>query len=375
MNRRILFVDDEPEVLRALERSLFDKVEVTTATSGAEAERILATDEPYAVIVSDMRMPTMDGATLLARIRKNYPDVSRILLTGYADFKATLQAVNEGNIFRFLVKPCPEELLERALEDGIAQHALILAERELLERTLMGAVAALAEVLSVVDPALFNRASRIEKLISSALNELKYEPRWPYEMAAKLSQLGCVALPREIVQRVNSSVAVSEKERTLFESHPETANRILRSIPRLEVVADVIRYQFAREVPKLERREVSQGVELLRAAVTIDALIQKGSTRESAIEAVVRRKLFDESVVRAFGATDGSAVEPTNAASRSVTVAQLKVGMVLLNDVVSTSGAVVVPAGREVTDLVLERLRKFSEGVGISEPIYVQGKR
>lgn len=372
MNRRVLFVDDEPNVLRALQRTLADNFEVTTADSGATAERIMATDEPFAVVVSDMRMPVMDGATLLGRLREQYPDTSRILLTGHADIDATLQAVNQGNIFRFLVKPCPEDQLANALEAGIGQYALVTSERDLLERTLAGAVAALTEVLSITDPALFNRATRLEQLVKSALDNLTLEPRWMFEMAARLSQLGCVALPREIVQRVNSGIGVSDRDRNLFDSHPETASRILKAIPRLEVVADVIRYQLSREVPKLERREISQGVELLRVAVIIDALQQKGLAREAAVEATLRRQNFDEQVVRAFLPREHQPpIEKGGTDRRAVNLSQLKVGMLLMEDVLSLSGAIVVPSGKEISPLALDRLRKFADGVGIVEPIII----
>lgn len=375
MNRRVLFVDDEPQVLRAIERNLSDRFDIATANGGTEAQKMVLEEPAFAVVVSDMRMPGMDGAALLRQLRQTNPSTTRILLTGYADLTATLAAVNEGNIFRFLVKPCPDEVLETAIEDGVTQHQLIVAEKELLERTLMGAIEALTEVLSLVEPALFSRAQRLEQLVSVALDNLGYQPRWPYEMAAKLSQLGCVAVPREIVQRVNSLAGVTDRERALFDSHPETTNRILRTIPRLEIVADVIRFQNAREVPRLERKEVSRGVELLRIAVTLDALMQKGVTREAAVEAVVRRGTHDAEIAKAFLPANTEIRPIKEEGTDWVGLAELKVGSILTDDVLSTSGAVVVPAGRAVTSLVLERLRKFSDGVGIVEPIHILARR
>src|SRR5690606_18712073 len=98
---RILCVDDEPNVLAGLERTLFDDYDVTTANSGVEALEILAEEEPFAIIISDMRMPNMDGATFLAEARKLEPDTVRMLLTGYSDVEAAISAINDGQIFRF----------------------------------------------------------------------------------------------------------------------------------------------------------------------------------------------------------------------------------------------------------------------------------
>src|SRR4029450_8454251 len=98
---------------------------------GAEALELLKT-EPIAVVVSDMRMPQMDGATLLSRIRALYPNVVRILLTGQADTQAAIAAVNEGQIYRFLTKPCPPEVLVQELENAVELSRLMTAEKELL---------------------------------------------------------------------------------------------------------------------------------------------------------------------------------------------------------------------------------------------------
>ncbi|HTS71985.1 MAG TPA: response regulator [Terriglobia bacterium] len=119
---RILIVDDEELVLQALERQLHARFEVTTATGGKEALRLVMSQGPYAVVVSDLRMPGMDGVTLLFLIRTAAPDTVRILLTGHTDMEAASAAVNEGKVFRFLLKPCPSGVLFRALEAAVEQY-------------------------------------------------------------------------------------------------------------------------------------------------------------------------------------------------------------------------------------------------------------
>jgi response regulator RpfG family c-di-GMP phosphodiesterase len=373
MNRRVLCVDDEPQVLGGLRRGLSDDYEVSTAPDGAQAVETLKSSAPFAIVMSDMRMPGMDGAALLGWVRQHCPDSTRILLTGYADIDSAINAVNQGNIFRFLVKPCPDEILRQSLDAGLEQYRLITAEKELLEKTLGGALSALMEVLGLVAPDLFARSARLEQLMQLVVRRLKLEPAWIYETAAKLSQLGLIALPKEVVDRVVSAVRVTDRDRLLFESHPETASRILRAIPRLEPVADIIRHQFTRQLPDSDRPEVTTGVNVLRVVVAVDSLIQHGSTPLEAVEAVYRRGIYDQEILDALLAETAALSRERGAGlRRSVGLGGLEVGMVLVDNVCSSTGTVVVPAGRVVTVLILERLQKFAQGVGLTEPFRVE---
>jgi len=121
---RVLIVDDDSLLLDALKRQLRSRFDVTTATGAKEAIELVTTQGPFAVIVSDLRMPGMDGVTLLYLLRQAAPDTIRIMLTGKADMEAASSAVNEGNIFRLLLKPCPTIALIRAIEAAVEQHGI-----------------------------------------------------------------------------------------------------------------------------------------------------------------------------------------------------------------------------------------------------------
>lgn len=129
---RILCVDDEPSVLEGLTRILRRQYDIQSAAGGDTALKRIQDDGPFAVVMSDLRMPKVDGISLLGQIRSIAPDTVRILLTGHADVSAAIDAVNQGNIFRFLTKPCPTEVLLQALNASVEQHSLITAERVLL---------------------------------------------------------------------------------------------------------------------------------------------------------------------------------------------------------------------------------------------------
>jgi DNA-binding NtrC family response regulator len=130
---RILLVDDDVEVLDALQRQLQRHFDVTATCDAKEAIRLAVTSGPFAVVVSDLRMPGMDGISLLYLIRQTAPETVRVLLTGHADVEAAISAVNQGNIFRFLAKPCPPAALLRALEACVEQYRLLTGGRELRE--------------------------------------------------------------------------------------------------------------------------------------------------------------------------------------------------------------------------------------------------
>src|SRR4051794_30165979 len=176
----ILLVDDEAAILDGLRRQLRRKFTVHTATSGTEALRLLES-EPVTVVVSDMRMPEMDGATFLAQVRRRHPDIVRILLTGHADAESAIAAVNEGQISRFLTKPCPPEVLVAELGSAVELHRLTIAEKELLRTTLFGTVEALTAPLSLAQPALLARAARINRTVSELAEALEVQEPWEIE--------------------------------------------------------------------------------------------------------------------------------------------------------------------------------------------------
>lgn len=133
---RILCVDDEPMVLAALRDTLRRRFDVTVAEGGQAGLNALGADGPFAVVVSDFMMPGMNGAEFLAFARVAAPDTVRVLLSGQATVENAIAVVNDGNIFRFLTKPCAPPDLLRALDDAVEQSRLLTADNALVERKL-----------------------------------------------------------------------------------------------------------------------------------------------------------------------------------------------------------------------------------------------
>jgi len=376
VSERVLFVDDEPNVLDAIQRSLRKHIEIQTAPSGAEGLRLLQEAGPFALIVSDMRMPSMNGAQFLAKARELEPDTVRMILSGQADLPATIAAVNDGHIYRFLSKPCPPEQLLSAVEDGIRQHRLVTAEKVLLEQTLSGSVKMLIEILGWVSPAASSRASRLQRYVIELAAALALPDRWQWGLAAYVSQIGCVALPKEILSKVEAAQVLTDEERHLYESHPEIAGKLLAAIPRVEEVAAIVTAQFgplncAGKPDDIGQWDVcSTGQLLLRTSCEFDRLIMGGATRESAADTLRTSNLgLPARIIRLL-----LSLKVTNPRHivREVCLRDLALGMILDEDLVSPKGIRLVPVGQEVTRTLIVRLTSIADGVGVAEPFRVR---
>ena len=223
----ILCVDDEARVVEGLALHLRRDFNVHTASSGDEGLLKLKELGGVAVVVSDMRMPNMDGATFLKRVMRTYPETTRILLTGEPGRDAAVMAVNEGQIFRFLTKPCPPDQLKAAIDAAVIQYRLVSAERVLLQETVIGCIQALVDVLAITNPVAFGRASRIKRISMEFALSVGCKGFWQLEAASMLSQLGYLSLPVELVEKMYYGERLSAEEKVLAEGVSMVANKLL----------------------------------------------------------------------------------------------------------------------------------------------------
>ncbi|MGE0476113.1 MAG: response regulator [Nitrospirales bacterium] len=132
---KLLLVDDEPNVLDALQRQLRHEYRIVTAPDAEQAITILRVMGPFAMIVSDCQMPGINGIQFLALARKMAPDTVRIMLTGNHDVHTAMQAVNNGEIYRFLTKPCATEALQKSIKEAIEHYRLKVANKGLANKS------------------------------------------------------------------------------------------------------------------------------------------------------------------------------------------------------------------------------------------------
>ena len=370
---RILCVDDEARVVQALGVHLRRRYDVLTAVSGAEALERLSASGSVAVIVSDMRMPGMDGAALLANVRALYPDTIRILLTGEPGRDVVVSAVNRGQIFRLLTKPCPAEELTGCIEMAVEQHRLITAERVLLQQTLIGCIRGLTDVLALTNPVAFGRASRLRQHAMSFAEYLGCaQGFWELEAAAMLSQIGYLSLPADVVQKIYYGENLTPEERLLARGVPETAAQLLGRIPRLEPVLQILA-ALTRSKEKIARHEegrVATAGQILLLVTDFDELISQGHSIETAVRILLQRgEPYDTNLVKSFATHLGTSAG--DMLTIEIPLRQVQPGMTILQDIRTELGTLLIARGFEATERFTERIRNFGPGL-LAEKIAVR---
>ena len=231
---KVILVDDDEQIGRSFQRRLRKQYVLDVATRGAEALDMMEHQGPYAVVVSDYRMPEMDGIDFLTRVKEKYPDTVRIMLTGFSELQTSIKAVNESQVFRFLTKPCPPGVLAEAINQAIKYHRLVLSERELAglkqwRKSLEQLVTALVKLVESRDPYTAGHQQRVAFLSLAIARELKLDPvkQESLKIAAMLHDIGKVYVPLEFL---NKPGRLSAREFNIIKHHPQVGFEILDSV-------------------------------------------------------------------------------------------------------------------------------------------------
>lgn len=381
MSTKILFIDDDANILAAYQRNLRKQFAIDTALGGELGLVAFAEQGPYAVVVADMQMPGMNGVQFLIRAEELAPDTVRIMLTGNADQKTASDAVNQGHVFRFLNKPCPPEVIAQTLTAGLRQYRLITAERELLEKTLNGSVKLLTDILSMIDPQSFGQAKRLRDYMKTYIAPMKTTSGWEFEMAAMLASIGLVTVPPTVLYKARGGLSLTGVEKEILARVPETGSDLLANIPRLETVARIVRFQnkhydgTGSPNEKLVGDEIPIASRILKVLADLLQLEGRGALRSEALKQMQGRAgWYDPQVLdAAFVCFDvyldtASRTVPTQ---RAITIQELRVKHTLAADLFTSEGALIICAGTEISQLIMEKIHNFQDLVGIKEPIHV----
>jgi response regulator RpfG family c-di-GMP phosphodiesterase len=217
----------------------------------------------------------------------------------------------------------------------------------------------------------------VEKHISE---ELQLHNSWQYELGAMLSQIGCITLPNNVRNKVYSQQPLSEKEQSLFDSHPSIGGRLLENVPRLESIAKMIEnqllpykdYEVSDDSNKHE--DVDFGAQILKVAIDFDRLTENGVSGKDIISKMRSLpKIYNTEIVETLvNLVKSEETKQREDTIRSISVNELEVGMVAGEDVFTSNGAKVLSKGSEITHPALICLSKFAEGVGVEEPFKVR---
>jgi len=249
-SEKILLVDDEPNVLTSYTRVLSKWFTIQTALGGQEALDILNSKGPFTVIVSDVKMPGMTGVELLEKVRDLYPDTVRMVLTGFADLQTAIDAVNKGDIFRFLTKPCETEDLIGAIVAGIQHHQMVRDSREFaamrrLKEGLQGTLTAFTRLVEFRDPYTaghMERTARLSVKIASSLG-MDENTIEGLRLAALVHDIGKIAVPAGIL---NKPGTLSEAEFSIIKTHPMVGAEIFKTMKTQWPIQSIIREHHER---------------------------------------------------------------------------------------------------------------------------------
>jgi len=370
MNQKILFVDDDANLLEAIQRGLRKRFTIETAVGGSEGLHRLASEGPYAVIVADMQMPGMSGLEFLRQAQNAAPDSVRMMLTGNSDLKTAVDAVNDGHVFRFLTKPCPPPTLAPALDAGLEQFRLKRAERDLLENTLGGAVKVLTEILSVTDPITFDRSQKLKEHVRDFTPAASVSVSWELKLAAMLSQIGRVTVPPAVLEKVRDGISLLGPEKDILNQVPEFGARLIEKIPRLENVATIVRYQHKHfdgsgvPVDSVAGEDIPIGARILKVLGDLVDLECRAVSRAAALQRMQERVgWYDLTVLAAvsrwcdvaLGELSGKRLN----APQALRIDELRIGQVLAEDLRTPDGLLIVAANTKLTSMLLVKLLNF----------------
>ena len=383
MNTKVLFVDDDVNLLEAVQRGMRKQFSIDTAVGGADGLQKIANSGPYAVVVADMQMPGMSGLEFLRNVQTAAPDAVRMMLTGNADQKTAMDAVNDGRVFRFLTKPCPPPTLAPALDSALEQFRLLTAEKELLENTLGGAVKVLTEILSLFDPATFERSEKLKEYVNDFVRSSNTSVSWDLELASLLSQIGRVTIPPAVLEKLRRGETLNGPEKDIFNRVPEFGARLIENIPRLGPVANIVRYQQKHfdgsgfPADSFSGDEIPIGSRIIHVLSDLLELEDQSLSRPAAFHKMQERKgWYDPKVLASVscwcdvvpGTVSGGEQEPP----QSLQIDELRVGHLLAQDLRTTEGMLVLAANTKLTAMLVTKLQNFRSLRSIDNTLLVR---
>ena len=420
----LLLVDDEPSILSALRRLFRPQgYRILVADSGAAALELVAND-PVDLVISDMRMPGMDGARFLEKIRHLHPRAIRILLTGYADISSTIAAINGGEIHRYIAKPWDDNDILLVVREALARRELEVRNRELteltgrqneelrslnanLEERVRQRTAEIEQINDMLNVAYAELKSNfmLSMQIFSGLMELRHNGMsghsrrvsgWARRVcgllkldertsqdvyvAALLHDIGKIGFPDGLLGKPVSLMSAEETVR--YRKHPLNAEAALMPLVQLQPVAKIIRSQHERYDGNgfpdgLEAAEIPLGARILAPIIDYENLLagtlaeRRFSPEDAA--ASIRRGAGSRYEGKVVDALLDALRQPLDESrdDRCISATELVAGMVLSRDLVSPQGTLLLAAGYAFDARVVRQVREYAQREGAKLTLHV----
>jgi len=411
----ILIVDDEPVVLTALQQTLErERFHVVACSSPMKALAILA-ERDFAVIISDQKMPEMLGLDFLIESRRLRPHASRILITAVLSLPTIVDAINKGEIFRFVAKPWLREELIATVRNAVQRHELVThntvlqAETQRLNNELTEANAALASqisdlekqrqhldaanqqlaanyehslelcrrILTTYDPILGGQAKALVEFagLMSDTHLLDDKERHALRTAAWLCDMGLIGVPREMLRAFRSKMDdLTDRERSMLHNHPVYSQTLASLVDDGSTVGEVIRAHHERfdglgYPDGLAGDAIPWPARCLAVAV---GFVESGLPKAAAIDLILAEsgKAYDPEAVRLFLKVTHLAQMPRQV--REITLHELEPGMVLANGIYSPHGLLLIGEGQELSPGTIAKIRSHNQVTPISQRLLVR---
>lgn len=417
----ILCVDDEPNILSALKR-LFRGVglQVRTAVGGAAGLQVLES-EPIDLVISDMRMPEMSGTEFLQQVRQRWPDTVRLLLTGYSEVSSIIEAINRGEIYRYISKPWDDndivlivrQALERkamesetrrlealtaaqneelkslnaSLEQRVAQRTAELSTaNEKLKANFVTSIKIFSTLIEMRGGALAGHSRRVADLSRKLAQRLKLDSKQVQDLfvAGLLHEIGKVGFSDELLSTPLGEMSPAQQD--AYRNHIVQAEQLLMPLPDLKVPTEIIGAQFERYdgtgfPDKLADQHIPLAARILAVASDYDSLQIGTMTRKKLTpddaKVIIGHgagKRYDPAVVKELMTLlNGDAPEtPAKNSRREVALTSdaMQAGMVLSRDLITPNGLLMLSTNHVLDDRLIQKIKDFERSGGLELTAY-----
>ncbi len=357
---RVLIVDDSEENLDILKNALQRDYRVSVCKDGENALRVLEVLQPDLILL-DVNMPGIDGFETLRQIKRltRFAETPVIFVTGETTLRDKAAGFQAGAV-DYITKPF--ELLEvrLRLKTHLELSKAKEEKQELLRGTLSGTIQAFLEILSMRNPFAYTFSCSTKKMASAVAGLLQVEELWKIEIAAMLSMVGTFNMAPKALEALLAGYQVAAEDQSVYLEHPAAGAKLLGKIPRLEDVAEIIRGQGEPlgEIPFDAKNSVLSGSQILCAVINHQIFALRGHDRAAAIILMMQdRDRYNIDVLKAIQ----QIVQSESVEILSLPVGELRIGMVMQDEIKSSDGNAVISSGAVLSSLMLEHLKLLSE--------------
>ena len=370
----VLVVDDNEVNVDILVDALGDIYDVAVAMDGMAALQVVA-ENPPDLILLDVMMPGMDGYEVCEKLKSNKKTrgIPVIFVTAKIEVEDEIKGFTVGAV-DYITKPLSPPVVKARVETHLKLRNNELHMKELLEKTLGGTIKMLTDMLSLANPSAFSRASRISRHVKKMAERLHMGHIWQIRMAAMLSQIGCMTLSSDTLNRIHRGEDVSLEEMDAYNRHPTVGYDLIRKIPNLKEVAEImVRQQDLKMKTDIGEKTpdlILRGSRLLKLALDYEKEILKGKSPSEVLALLRSDKMeYGAELLEIFSTIIGTDAAPTPI--RHLNARELSPGMIINKDILTKKGKLLIEAGTEVTLPVFETLSNFSRTGFVEEPFEV----